>query len=68
MATVDSFIDHGDVYYSYSLLYETNPHVRGLYNICVVQVVLFLVCVVIRDSYTAGRLVLAVSGVRTPGF
>jgi len=66
--TVDSVIDHGDVYYSYSLLYETNPHVRGLYNICVVQVVLFLVCVVIRDSYTAGRLVLAASGVRTPGF
>jgi len=35
---------------------------------CVVQVVLLLVCVVIRDSYTAGRLVLAASGVKTSGF
>jgi len=48
--------ERDDIYYSCSHLYETNPHIRGLYNICVVQVVLLFVCVVIRDSYTAGRL------------
>ena len=52
--------ERDDIYYSCSHLYETKPHIRGLYNICVVQVVLLFVCVVIRDSYTAGRLVLVV--------
>ena len=69
MSIVDSFYDHGDVCYSYSHLYETDPHVRGLYNIFVVQVGLLFVCVVIRDSYTAGRFVLRMilaSGVRIP--
>ena len=58
-------LDYGDVNYSYSHLYETDPHVRGLYNVCVVHILLLLACVVIRDSYAAGRLVLVVSGIRT---
>lgn len=43
------------LYYCYSHLFETNEYIRGFYNVCELQMVLFFVFVVARDSFSAGR-------------